>query len=300
MKMRFEDGLTDSGKQALASVTKNFDGEVLENTFEGVDFEFDGIVFDGQEGYVVLTARKSDGTAFECAEDETYTHTYGGGAVPVGEEPTHEITSCKTSVNSDGSLSILIRHTWVPDAGEYVMELDGIKKIKTPDFTSSDEEYIGLAMDALLCSPQSDGYDEQTFIDADKRYREELDKISLESYKGRLVFTYTLDEVNPMIIDSADNEFGYQITLSSFSVYVSVDSDDFAQRDDCILIVTLADGTELTPKDVNTGYSEILDDPDENKIGKIDNSCIHGNFSEPIDISQVASINVDGKVIQIQ
>lgn len=305
MKMRFEDELTDSGKQALGSVTKNFDGEVLENTFEDVDFEFDGIVFDGQEGYVVLTARKSNGTAFECADNETYIHTYGGGAVPYAgsgaseedvtyrTEPDPEINSCKTGVNNDGSLSILIRHTWAPNAGKYVMELDGIEKIADPGYG----EVMDLAFDALIYSPQNG---EQKFIDADKKYRDALDEISLESHKGRLVFTYTLDDVKPKIIESADNEFGYQITLSSFSVFVSVDRDDFAGRTDCPLTVTFTDGTEINFKNVHSGYTQILDDPDENNIGKITNSCIHENFSEPVDISQIASINIDGNIIQIQ
>jgi len=313
MKMRFEDELTDSGKQALGSVTKNFDGEVLENTFEDVDFEFDGIVFDGQEGYVVLTARKSDGTAFECADNETYIHTYGGGAVPYAgsgdaeedvtyrTEPDLEVNSCKTGVNSDGSLSILIRHTWVPKAGEYVMELDGIEKIaKSSEYSDAYRGAMNLALDALTYSLRSGEYDEQKFTDADKKYRDALNEISLESHKGRLVFTYTLDDVKPKIIESADNEFGYQITLSSFSVFVSVDGDDFVGRTDCPLTVTFTDGTEISFENVHTGYTQILDDPDENNIGKITNSCIHENFSEPVDISQIASINIDGNIIQIQ
>ena len=53
----------------LKSVTSDFDGEILENTFTDLNFTYEGIVNDGQEGYVVLTVKKSNGEPFDLGED---------------------------------------------------------------------------------------------------------------------------------------------------------------------------------------------------------------------------------------
>ena len=132
----FKSKLADNGKTVtgdvheLESTTQPFNGVILENTFTDIDFTVEGVVSDVGRDYALVTARKTDGTAFAEGDDKRFeaglqmcipcnTDYFNGKEINDTSELYWGYQSVNCELNDDGSLSITMSNDWKIGDEEY-------------------------------------------------------------------------------------------------------------------------------------------------------------------------------------
>lgn len=300
--------LSDKDIDNIAGITGDWNGEVIENTFDGLDFTIDGTVNDGQTSCVMLTVSRTDGEPFTLGEGEHYYFKYGGGAVPADDpdypdyhEPDLAYREYKTQLNEDGTLSVIMYNTWPPV--ENAPEEESKFQARFVELYKSDmsEEYFynELADAAMPClldrNETADGKPTEAH---DSAYQAIIDEIATEKYDGSFTFSFELtDAVQPITILPEDNEYGYEITIGCICIQGSAENDDFAKSKvigalDNEVTIYFSDETSII---MNTtgGWSEDVE------TGECIGSVFTAEYPKPININDVTAVEINGNRIEI-
>ncbi|MBR1863703.1 MAG: hypothetical protein IJ806_06425 [Ruminococcus sp.] len=290
-----------NGKElsGLARVTSQWNGEITEDTFEDLDFTVEGTVNDGLRRCVILTVSRKDGSPFVLEEGEHYYFKYGGGAVPAGDpdhpEPDPGYREYKTQLNDDGTLTVIMYHTWIKDDGRYQARLTQLYK------SAMSEEYFDgvLAEAALPCLKDvTETADGKPTAAHDADYQDAIDEVATEKFDGVLTFTYELETAEgPIRIAPEDNEFGYDITIGAMYIEGEVKGDAFAGSMDTDALddritVYLADGSNFT-METHGGWST-------DEFGNCYMSRFGCEYPRPIRIDEVLAVEINGDRIDIR
>ncbi|MBR1422286.1 MAG: hypothetical protein IJ571_02430 [Ruminococcus sp.] len=296
--------LSDKDIDNIASITGEWNGEVFENTFDGLEFTIDGTVNDGQTSCVMLTVSKTNGEPFTLEEGEHYYFKYGGGSVPFDDyhnEPDPAYREYKTQLNEDGTLSVIMYNTWPPV--ENAPEKESKFQARFVELYKSDmsKEYFDneLADAALPCLlDRNETADGKPTDEHDSAYQAIIDKIATEKYDGSFTFSFELtDAVQPITILPEDNEYGYEITIGCICIQGSTENDDFAKSKvidafDNEVTIYFSDETSII---MNTtgGWSE------DTKTGECIGSVFTEEYPKPININDVTAVEINGNRIEI-
>ena len=161
--------LDESKAAALESVTSH-KGTLIENTFDGIDVTFEGVVSDipteggTSQSFQIFTLRKADGTAFtKPPEGWHYTLRFAEGSYQKnGYQPLWKNEIYTVRSNDDGSLSVTLMGltyftAWAAEEKEYPLRAGFTDIYLEPDYTliepdsSSDSEQaaMNVKLDAI-------------------------------------------------------------------------------------------------------------------------------------------------------
>lgn len=287
--------LNDRDIENIAKITYDCNGEVLENTFEGLEFEFVGTLNDGNSCYVMMTVRRTDGEPFILEEGENYYFKYSGGAVPVND-PEHP--NCRpgywggeTTLNDDGSLTVLVKHNWSIRAGSFKAQLIGLYK------SDMSRKYRENVLTKVASPALDDIYlNDKLSEENDMAYQAAIDEIASEKYDGQLTFTYTLVDTQPIHILPEDNEYGYEIVFGCMTLHAYAETQDFAASHDINVLdnevtIYMTDGSSFNMQ-VAGGWGE--------HNGEYINSMLYCDYPKPIDSREVSAVEINGRRIDIK
>lgn len=296
--------LSDKDIDNIAGITGDWNGEVIENTFDGLEFTIDGTVNDGQTSCVMLTVSKTNGEPFTLEEGEHYYFKYGGGSVPFDDhhnEPDPAYREYKTQLNKDGTLSVIMYNTWPPvknaPEGESKFQARFVELYKS-DISEEffDNELADAALPCLLDSNET--ADGKPTEEHDSAYQAIIDEIATEKYDGSFTFSFELaDAVQPITILPEDNEYGYEITIGCICIQGSAENDDFAKSKvigalDNEVTIYFSDETS-TIMNTTGGWSEDIE------TGECIGSVFTGEYPKPININDVTAVEINGNRIEI-
>ncbi len=253
---RYGDDIDQSkAVENLQSVTKDFEGVVLENTFEGLDFTYEGIVNDGTEANMMLTVSRSDGEPFVLEEygelispcPRISARVTDGNYEDAELFPyqSYSVSAGDADINPDGSITFCIPisdyamfyldneefwdHLNDPDQlnninGEFVLSFTNLYLI--PDEKSYDELMSG-EMNELMTAPENyylDGEYEKSRQAVERTF--ELYKQSAsESYEGTLTFTVNTEDDHSLHAQTAEGDTTIDVSISSLSVKAEVSNE---------------------------------------------------------------------------
>lgn len=174
---------TDEELEALGGMT-SAKGELTENTFEGIDISYDGVVCDGYSCYVIFTFKKSDGTAFKTPEGCEWRAGYADERLisPFAGDDHRYFDLLRLTENEDGTLSMAYQSFTfdpkTPMASGLELGLYGLYCVPALDPEVSYEllELGSEAENAYIQNKDSEA--------ARAAYTEALEKHSAEYYKG--------------------------------------------------------------------------------------------------------------------
>lgn len=296
--------LSDKDIDNIAGITGEWNGEVIENTFDGLEFTIDGTVNDGQTSCVMLTVSKTNGESFTLEEDEHYYFKYGGGSVPFDDhhnEPDPAYREYKTQLNEDGTLSVIMYNTWPPVKNAPEEERKFQARFVELYKSDMSEEYFDneLADAAMLCLlDRNEAAEGKPTEEHDSAYQAIIDEIATEKYDGSFTFSFELaDAVQPITILPEDNEYGYEITIGCICIQGSAENDDFAKSKvidalDNEVTIYFSDETSII---MNTtgGWSEDVE------TGECIGSVFTAEYPKPININDVTAVEINGNRIEI-
>ncbi|MCR5123192.1 MAG: hypothetical protein K6B74_12335, partial [Ruminococcus sp.] len=162
-------------------------GRLIENTFEDIDVSYDGVVCDGMQMIVILTLKKKDGTPLKASEGYEWSAAYTeeSSLSPFAGKPDRRYFSQALNENDDGSLSLTYRsmiydlHNLFSDKTK--IGINGLYCV--PDATTEESreiiDYVNIVSNAYI--------KEKNLEDAEADYFAELEKYSVEYYKGSAV-----------------------------------------------------------------------------------------------------------------
>ena len=318
----------------LKSVTENFDGQILENTFTGLDFIFEGTVNDSENGYVILTVKRSNGEPFEFGEDGCIETGYyrespqiTGGNYDTVLYPYY-MPCYGDTINDDGSVTMMIRISnealfhkpyYKPDlvdgdesiiSGEYVLSFSNRYVFNDPDICMAmhnDKEIMQCNSDMQIIDGRNDPEKREQAM---KSKLARCAEYATKCYEGTLTFTVDMSDDHSTYVKKIDGDTTVEVWLSSVSVrtlisnekgidyYKEYDKDSFYNPVREIPIeVHFMDGTVI---DDATGWGyggvnrEYFGDDEEHPT-----SIRRGNgFAKPIDTSEVDYVMVDGHKVE--
>ena len=265
----FKSKLADNGKTVtgdvheLESTTQPFNGVILENTFTDIDFTVEGVVSDVGRDYALVTARKTDGTAFAEGDDKRFeaglqmcipcnTDYFNGKEINDTSELYWGYQSVNCELNDDGSLSITMSNDWKIGDEEYDVIL-GFGDLFSYQYSEEIDElytnYLNSFTDLNCVS--IDEYNQK--LAAHKQLCHDL---ADEYYEGSFIIKAHISE-NDFIITPEENDNGMLITLSGMTCTIKGDGKSFLELS----------GAE--PDDSGCGYVELtfrLDNGEENTV----------------------------------
>lgn len=296
---------TKEDNDNIAMITEDGDASILENTFDGLDFTVDGVLNDGILNYVMLTVSRTDGTPFTLDEGENFYFKYSGGAVPEDYDYIfYNFKDGKPYLNADGTLSVLVKHTWIPEAGTYKAQLVGLYKSAMSESYYMDE-FREVALGATNSSVKSESGEPSP--EYDEAYQSAIDAVATEKYEGRLLFTYTIsDEINYVHILPEENEFGYELLISNMRIVGYSDEQDFAKSHDIsvydnYVTIYMEDGTSFDMEG-GEGWSELttIDEDSGLEYFEYGGSQFRCDYPRPIDCTKVTAVEINGNRIDIK
>ncbi|MBR1422284.1 MAG: hypothetical protein IJ571_02420 [Ruminococcus sp.] len=267
-----DNGETISGDiNELESTTQPFNGVVLENTFKDIDITVEGIVSDIGRDYALVTARKTDGTAFAEGDEKrfeaglqmcipySYMDHFKGKEINDASQLHWGQESVNCELNDDGSLSITIANDWKIGDEDYDIIL-GFGDIFSFRYSEEmDDEYINFLnslndLDDLgvYNGAVVTGEYDRKLAAHKKLYRD----LANEYYEGSFIIKAHISE-NDFIIEPEENDYGMRIVLSGMTCTIKGDGKNFLE---------LA-GTE--PDDMGCGNVDVtfrLDNGEENTV----------------------------------
>lgn len=276
MKWRFDDySLTEEDIANLESVTTEFTGTVIENSFEGLDFTVEGIVNDSTSSYAVITIRKNDGTAFE-KPPEGYEYTIGlEGCVTISSDPRVIMPSEEPypgfgpicEYNEDGSISVALYDS------EFNIDFEGyadgkvrssitnIYCVKNAD-DAADPDWEEVyprdqkgadAMNAYVTPESGDTSKRNRYENLRDEYFDALKAGSLYTYEG--VFEIEYDRPaneNSLVFSPESNELNCTVKISSMSVKIEKENNEEERKlgydiweETKQMTIVLKDGSEM-------------------------------------------------------
>lgn len=319
--------------EKLKSVTNNFEGEVIENTFEGLDFTYEGVVSDSNEAHIIITIRKSDGEPFTLSDDGVIEIPFTRESEKITDGTFDKELFPDTlgyqiySVNPDGSITADIEIQNVADiykndlyfsrnpketiSGEYVVSFSNIYVY--PDWESynkkaMDEELWDLDPAVINNYNNGDikGYEEAR----DKRF-EKMAQYSSEHYDGTLTFTVNTDD-NSLHSQTVEGDTTVEVSVSNISlsakitnengydIYEKTDNENETSERNIPIDIYFKDGTVLGDSE-----SECYRWVSGNKVefGSEDTQLptavqVTRGFSVPIDCNEVDYVIVDGHKVE--
>ena len=330
MSDRFDEStIEQDAMPKLASVMKNYDGVVLENTFEGLDFTYEGVINDGNEAYVILTISKSNGEPFELSEGGAVEIAYRRESAKItdGNYDTelypYSIPFVIDKVNDDGSVTAMLNITnaavWFTDAQGF---FDGTE----PPIS---DEYV-LSFSNIYVLPDNESFNagfshkpdiENYYIEGDHERSdqalqdrfEHIAKYASECYEGTLTFSVDTRDDNSTHMQTVDGDVTVDVWLSSISVRTMIsDENGYDIYEGIADSETISTITERSiPVEVHFKDGTVLDENScwgwisegENEYPETDKEpeCYYPisvttilGFSSPIDPSEVDYITVDG------
>jgi hypothetical protein len=315
MKWKFDDSVTDSDIANLESATSEFDGTVIQNTFDGLDFTVEGIVSDSTQSYAVVTVKKSDGTAFDEPQ-EGYEYQAGlmgsrtissSSRVIESEENYPWCFGYPCTYNDDGTLSIAL---YDPD---YTVNIEGYSDGKVRFnivnlycVEAGDDDLLNKSISAqnAYAYPETENPDDSDNSDSRARYENLRDSFysamsekSLCTFEGEYEIEYNRPTAdNVLELSPETNDLGCTVTVSSMTVKLSKENNDEEKQsgyelfDDISKItIVMSNGESYvnTDSEISGGASEV----DGLKIS----SQVYVNLTKPINPDDLEKIIVEKK-----
>jgi hypothetical protein len=274
---------------------------VLENTFEGIDFTFDGVIKDRDSDLISVTARKTDGTPFELDDGYFFRSLYNferpyveGENVYKGEDIYMSGETYNMQLNEDGSISIEFYTTWGNDKDVVLGIEDILEMSSSNDYAYTDVLNKGIhigndSYDIYNASTPSEKAEAlENYNSLCEEYENSMQKISNTVCKGRLLFIAYKTESNNIYVSSDSNEFGYKIIISSISLSVSATEGGTPLWED--------DWDKITLKFKDGTTEEYTSD---SASGKNPKETAFLYFDKPVDTESIIGIEVDGNYVEI-
>lgn len=251
--------LTNStpGEKDIENIEKTtlpFNGEVLCESFEDIDFTVDGITrTQTDRGELWLTAQKTNGESFSCPDDECYVlaNTLDLNAEGLTLDMSDErnvyyngaLAMNRCEINDDGTLSVMLDISmWDEDMSEVYLGLKDIIRIKRDDYYTMGEDADKIAelmgdtiypdggwIYSALRNRELSG----ELIDAKARYSDSAEAfekaytaVSRETYSGRLTLRAQLDD-NVVKIPPEQNNFDGYITITALGLDMKLPAEKF-------------------------------------------------------------------------
>ena len=238
----------------IEKTTLPFNGEVLCESFEDIDFTVDGITrTQTDRGELWLTAKKTNGERFECPDDEYYVLAYTldlnaeGLTLDMSDERNvyynGALAMNRCEINDDGTLSVMLDISmWEEDVSEVYLGLSDIIRIKRDDYYTMGEDVEKIAelmgdtiypdggwIYSALRNRELSG----ELIDAKARYSDSAEAfekaytaVSRETYSGRLTLRAQLND-NVVKIPPEQNNFDGYISITALGLDMKLPAEKF-------------------------------------------------------------------------
>lgn len=283
--------MTQEEAAVLSAVTTPFNGTVIQNTYDNIDFKFEGIVSDTTEKHIILTASRSDGKKFSSKNGTSYmalmetTYTYKTDfSNSYGYEFCDIRNLFNITVTKDGNLAIDI------SISDDVLEKNDIKyRFKIKDIYQLPGQGITQKLSVMFGNLCDSYYLDYSSLDPEveyKKYKTALKDYALKTYEGNFQFSCQLPE-DDGVIKLYDEESMLHVAISSLSFEITGPGLNSCVNRDGVT-VTFKDGTS------ETYFMDSSSQLNTNNIQKIVRK-----FQRPVDPYLITEISVCGKTVKI-
>lgn len=242
-----EDGEPNEVMENLKSVTNDFDGQILENTFTDLDFTYEGIVNDGELAYVMITVKKTNGEPFKCGEEGFLSSGFRCESAKITDGNYDTLLypvlldAVSEGINEDGSATIVLQITneakfHVPDevweeldgnlfkedespiSDEYVLSFTNLYIYRDPDISSEEwNDDAHFEFDSGIQDAFREG-DTEKYDSVLKKELERRKGYAEECFEGTLTFTVDTSNDHSTHVQSTDGDMAIDVWLSSISI----------------------------------------------------------------------------------
>lgn len=283
--------ITQEEAAVLSEVTTPFDGTVIKNSYDNIDFEFEGIVSDTIEKHIILTASRSDGKKFSAKKGTSYMalvnviYSYKADFSNSNGYQFCDIRNLfNITVTKNGELAIDI-----PITDDALEKVDVKYRFKIENIYQLPGQGISQKLSVIYGDLFDSYYQQNSLLDPEteyKKYKSALNDYALKTYEGCFEFSCQFPE-DDGVIKLYDEKTKLHVAISSLSFEITGPG-----LNSCIN----RDGVTVTYKD-GTSETYFID-----HVSQLDFSVtpkIIQKFQRPVDPYLITEISVCGKTVKV-